>query len=994
MWTVHNLVPHDAVDARPHVDANRRLAKLCDYIFVHGETQKPVIARQLSISESRLWTLPHGSYSNYYPNFATPAGSRSRLGLPTSSFVVLFFGNIKRYKGIKELLRAFRRLKRRQPDAILVIAGGVLDEGAASMLAAAADSDRSIRVFADFVQDHEVQYFFKAADLVVLPYSRVLTSGVAVLALSFGTPVLAPDKGLLREYLADGPHHLFRNKRDLTRKLVKLAVDSGIAPAGRPTTDIESPVHLSWHRIVRQSPFPTLFGSPRPEPAIAAGQTLTAGTTRAVLYRILGNDLTPLHSEQQTLDNLEFILKNEDAFEGCRKVWILNRIANEKKLQRLIEMIEKYQQDYISVPFDWNEYQKVDFNFDLPPVPNILTSRSHRKTKSYHMVRYKCAILDHKNRYAINNNGARNVALRDGKQKAQWILPWDGNCFLTSAAWNSLTTAFEKAEHERYLIVPMERLSDNSSALEAGFVPDDPSEEPQIAIRADAEESFNDRYVYGHGPKVELLKRLGVPGKWDNWVDGVYMWQKDQHVPVARDANTWRYAGFALRLASGNRQATTDGDNRAMTRRDAIVAFLENLDRKSLFAGFDPDSLGTFDSRSMAAIRQGYGAEESIRSPLVSDLLAMAETFLKTPIHAVTDKTTLPPSGDLHDYWHPAPYAWPNPDTEDGLPYIHKDGERVPGTKLYEPESSRYDRSSLQRLFDETTTLSLAAYVTGRREFSEKAARQVRAWFIESKTKMNPHLRYAQVVRGRHNNRGTSSGIIETKDFYFFLDSVRLLKHLDAWSSYDDNALKEWLSEFLDFLLTSPQGTNESVSENNHGVAYDLQAYSIAAYLGKIDEMYQALLRCVGRMKAHFRHDGFQSHEMRRTTTAHYTAFNLQLWLNFANIVARTSTYDVTAYRADYSRESVGQRSNGIELGLRWLLPYYSQPWPFEQLDEFDPDRVPVLYHMGRRFFPSLSARVERAFPTAAKLKERYHPHDGIPIYWKLCLPDKQTDDD
>lgn len=983
LWTVHNLVPHDARDARPHIQVRKRLAQSSSYILVHGESQKKAIAEQLAVPVDRLHTVHHGSYEHYYPHFVTKAGGRSKLGIPEDAFVALFFGNIKGYKGVNDLLRSFRRLRRKHKHAVLLVAGRVFKHYAGRKLARAAKADSNIRLVAEYIPDHEVQYYFKAADVTVLPYKNILTSGVAVLAKSFGTPLLAPDKGVLREYLDPSVDVLFRDQREMTEQLLRLANGS----------NTESPSQdrgFDWHDVVREQPFVGMFGPSRKASLEEdTGSEIAAGTIG--LYRVLGNDLPPLHSEEQTLANLEFILANEPELDACRKVWVLNRLADGSKRGRLIDLLDRYKQEYVEVPFEWDEYRHCDFNYDLTPVPNVISSKKFKNAKEFNHVRYRCAILDRKNRYAMNNNGARNVALQSGREKAGWVMPWDGNCFLTTEAWNHIKSAIASAQHERYFIVPMHRLTDNRRALEPAFVPDDPSEEPQIIFRHDAAEEFNERYVYGHGPKVELLKRLGVPGKWNEWVDGVYMWDKDASIPLAPEAHTYRYAGFVLRLASGNQQATADGDSRAMTRRKAIVNFLEGLDRHALFADFDHTSPALYSVRILERLSNGLATTSTEPWDAVRDeIVTTANRYLESPLFTVTTKTTLPPSGDIHDYWHPAPYAWPNPDTPDGLPYVHRDGERVPGTRLYEAESAKYDRTSLQRLFDETTVLSVAGRVSGDERYCRKAAEQVRSWFISPETRMNPHLTYSQVVRGKRDDKGTSSGVIETKDFYFFLDAVRLLGQSGFWSQGDDDALRRWLEDFLTWLLTSDQGVGERYTDNNHGIAYDLQVYSIAAFLGDVDLMYETLVRAMGRMPAHFRHDGYQPHEMKRTTTAHYSAFNLQLWLNFSAVVRNTANYEPLDHLDTYSRDGEGkQRSNGVELGLNWLLPYHGQPWPYTQIDEFDDNRRAVLYHMAKSHSHRVAAKYTGLMPSGECLPLRFFPHDGIPVLWKLVVDDR-----
>src|SRR5690606_10506139 len=123
-----------------------------------------------------------------------------------------------------------------------------------------------------------------------------------------------------------------------------------------------------------------------------------------------------------------------------------------------------------------------------------------------------------KNRYLMHNNGARNLALESGRSVAKWVLPWDGNCFLTQRAWSSVLESVVESPHLRYFVVPMQRITDNSVLLADKFEPS-PIEEPQLIFRRDATETFSDKFPYGRRPKVELFCRLGIPGKWDRWQD-------------------------------------------------------------------------------------------------------------------------------------------------------------------------------------------------------------------------------------------------------------------------------------------------------------------------------------------------------------------------------------------------------------------------------------------------------------------------------------------
>ncbi len=85
----------------------------------------------------------------------------------------------------------------------------------------------------------------------------------------------------------------------------------------------------------------------------------------------------------------------------------------------------------------------------------------------------------------MNVNGARNTALRDGRTRAKWILPWDGNCFVTQAAWKQICSDVISKPRLKYFAVPMTRVLDNTQLLADNFIPV-PVEEPQLIFRMDA----------------------------------------------------------------------------------------------------------------------------------------------------------------------------------------------------------------------------------------------------------------------------------------------------------------------------------------------------------------------------------------------------------------------------------------------------------------------------------------------------------------------------
>ena len=104
------------------------------------------------------------------------------------------------------------------------------------------------------------------------------------------------------------------------------------------------------------------------------------------------------------------------------------------------------------------------------------------------------------------------------------------------------------------------------------------------------------------------------------------------------------------------------------------------------------------------------------------------------------------------------------------------------------------------------------------------------AWFLDPATRMNPHLRFAQLVRGNPRERG--SGIIDSRWFIEVVDAVGLLQDSKAWSARDQQQLQEWFSAYLKWLLTSPNGEHERNAKNNHGSWYAAQTAAYALFIG------------------------------------------------------------------------------------------------------------------------------------------------------------------
>ena len=197
-YTVHNLNQHDGIYPDLNEKANRWMFRHADAVHVHDEASAAVVATHYGRSQG-VYVVPHGHYLHAYPNTIDRESARQRLGLPSAAYVYLCLGQVRPYKGLDQLITAFMRLE--EPGSTLMIAGRTESEEYRTHLETLASAHANVRLFPGYVADDELQVFFNAADACVFPYRRATTSGAALLAFSFGKPIVAPAIGPFPELI-------------------------------------------------------------------------------------------------------------------------------------------------------------------------------------------------------------------------------------------------------------------------------------------------------------------------------------------------------------------------------------------------------------------------------------------------------------------------------------------------------------------------------------------------------------------------------------------------------------------------------------------------------------------------------------------------------------------------------------------------------------------------------------------------------------------------
>jgi len=187
-------------------------------------------------------------------------------------------------------------------------------------------------------------------------------------------------------------------------------------------------------------------------------------------------------------------------------------------------------------------------------------------------------------------------------------------------------------------------------------------------------------------------------------------------------------------------------------------------------------------------------------------------------------------SGDKHDYLSLAPYWWPSqpqtPDNPLGCPYVEKDGVRNPATDAIPTAGALTAFSAIYQL-------SLAWYYTGNAAYAKRAALDLRTWFLDPATRMNPNLNFAQGIPRKTDGRGNRH------------HRVLLHVHPGPRRRGHSRRRRAWLAarrqrrpevvvgDFLTWLRTSQNGKDEAAQANNHGTFYDMLSAGIALYTGQ-----------------------------------------------------------------------------------------------------------------------------------------------------------------
>lgn len=629
-----------------------------------------------------------------------------------------------------------------------------------------------------------------------------------------------------------------------------------------------------------------------------------------LLYRILGNDLPPRHKPGQTLKNLRFILEHESEFLNTKKLWLLNRIVNPEYEEAIIELLKLHNQNYIRLPFDEQEYLKKDFRLEDFPEPDFFHSNKFMNFSKEKKLRAIDYIYHEKNLYAINNNGGRNAALAHGKSQhnVSWILPFDGNCFLTPNAFADIQSQLYKwGEQYKYFIVPMARLINNSQLLDGSDTRPITPEEPQVIFRYDSNKTFNEHMRYGRRSKLDLLWRLGVPSTSKISDKLFFPWEFHDSYQVITKVQ-YKKIGWVFRLFSGQASQELSKKEarplRAFNRLLAIQELIDNLDERLArkHQGFDPLRLFLYDEKLLSQARFNFWLEVPDVVEIVQVLINRADEMLSTVINLFES---------VHDV---------QDDENISMNFLRIKGSDENSlnqpVELITPDS----------FFENVTTLTLAHYFSNNEKYARWAANLVRTFILSSYAIENqedsinvtsldsdsdfdsvdvegydfPNLnKIPRIIPKIFNDNSLFSINITDSDPSFFLDACRLLYRTNIFTHKEYMNLRMFASDWLEILINSKKNMR---NPDHRSVMFDLRILSLAGF---VDDL-RLYLRITNRVrmrigKQFYISNNLSTHEIKQNyeimyvqnllntnqinpsnydeSIFQYTTLNLQYWL-------------------------------------------------------------------------------------------------------------------
>ena len=340
-----------------------------------------------------------------------------------------------------------------------------------------------------------------------------------------------------------------------------------------------------------------------------------------------------------------------------------------------------------------------------------------------------------------------------------------------------------------------------------------------------------------------------------------------------------------------------------------------------------------------------------------SRIIRAANQYLKEKPVTITASHSPRSAGGSHDFFSEGDYWWPDPKNPDG-PYIQRDG-------MSNPNNFVEHRRALMRMSMQVPALTAAWMLTGKSGYAQHAAEHLRAWFINEETRMNPNLQFAQAIKGITTGRGI--GIIDTIHLVEVARSIEVLAGSGMLKSEELTDIRRWFADYLQWLTTSKNGSEERDAKNNHGTCWVMQVAAFA----QLTDNSEVLKYCRSRFKTvivpnQLDKDGSFPQELMRTKPYSYSLFNLEAMSTIAQILS-TPKDNLWKFETPDGR--------GMRVAMNYMFPYIREKKDFPRppdamYDKEWPMRQSSLLFAGLAFGKSEYVEFWKTLPADSQVEE------------------------
>ncbi len=204
VWTAHNKHNHENKSPRLDRFMRKYVFWIANTVQVWDDNTEQDLTEYLEVKPSKITRIPHGNYLPVHNEDSLPSKSESRnsLGINENRKLILFFGNIRPYKQVPKLIEKFEEYS--DEDSILLIAGRARKEKLGKQIRQKAEKNSNILFEEGFIEEEKVPKYFRASDIVALPFDQIFNSGSVLMAMSMGRMVMVPHKGIMKSTVPEG----------------------------------------------------------------------------------------------------------------------------------------------------------------------------------------------------------------------------------------------------------------------------------------------------------------------------------------------------------------------------------------------------------------------------------------------------------------------------------------------------------------------------------------------------------------------------------------------------------------------------------------------------------------------------------------------------------------------------------------------------------------------------------------------------------------------